>query len=56
MPIFKQALSVLLSFSVMISVLGLDGCAKKPETAQPAATEQASQGQAPRHDLRGTHA
>ncbi len=47
MPIFKQALSVLLSCSVMISVLGLDSCGKKPETAQPAATQQASQEQAP---------
>ena len=47
MPIFKQSLSVFLSFSVMFSVLGLDGCSKKPETAQPAATQQAQQGQAP---------
>ncbi|HEY4900827.1 MAG TPA: DUF3300 domain-containing protein [Terriglobales bacterium] len=47
MPIFKQALSVFLSISVIFSVLGLDGCSKKPEPAQPAATEQAAQGQAP---------
>ena len=47
MPIFKQALSVLLSFSVMFSVLGLDGCGKKPETTQTAATQPASQEQAP---------
>ena len=47
MPIFKQALSVILSFSVMISVMGLDGCSKKPETTQSAATQQGAQGQAP---------
>lgn len=47
MPIFKQALSVFLSMSVMITVLGLDGCNKKPKTAQTAATQQASQEQAP---------
>ena len=46
MPILKQALSVFLSVSVIFSVMGLDGCSKKPETAQPAAT-QAPQGQAP---------
>lgn len=47
MPIFKQALSVFLSFSVMFSVVGLDGCSKKADTAQPAATQQAAAGQAP---------
>jgi hypothetical protein len=48
MPIFKQSLSVFLSFSVVFSVLGLDGCSKKADTAQPAATQQtAAQGQAP---------
>src|SRR5271167_5276228 len=47
MPIFKQALSVFLSISVIFSVLGLDGCSKKAEQAQPAATQQAPQGQAP---------
>ncbi len=47
MPIFKQALSVILSFSIMISVMGLDGCSKKPETTQSAATQQGAQGQAP---------
>jgi Protein of unknown function (DUF3300) len=39
MPIFKQALSVFLTISLMISVLGLDGCSKKPaqsSEAQPA--------------------
>ena len=44
MPIFKQALSVCLSISVMFSVMGLDGCSKKSEPAQPAETQQ---GQAP---------
>ncbi len=43
MPIFKQALSVLLSFSVMVTVLGLDGCSKKPEPAQSGEAEQAEQ-------------
>ncbi len=47
MPIFKQALSVFLSISVMFSVMGLDGCSKKPEPAQPAQTQPASQEQAP---------
>src|ERR1017187_374970 len=47
MPIFKQALSIFLSISVIVSVLGLDGCSKKPEPAQPAATHQAAPGQAP---------
>ena len=47
MPIFKEALSIFLSISVIVSVLGLDGCSKKPEPAQPAATQQAAQGQAP---------
>jgi len=47
MPILKQVLSVLHSICVTFSVLGLDSCGKKPETAQPAATQQAAQGQAP---------
>ncbi len=47
MPVFKQALSVLLSISVIYSVIGLDGCSKKPEPAQTAETQQAAQGQAP---------
>src|ERR1039457_1968271 len=47
MPIFKEALSILLSISVIVSFLGLDGCSKKPAPAQPAATQQAAQGQAP---------
>src|SRR5271169_3261838 len=47
MPIFKQALSVFLSVSVIFSVLGLDGCSKKSEPAKPAETQQAAQGQAP---------
>src|ERR1035437_2407240 len=47
MPIFKEALSIFLSISVIVSVLGLDGCSKKPEPAQPAATQQAAPGQAP---------
>ena len=40
MPIFKQALSAFLSTSVMFSVMGLDGCSKKSESAQPAGTQQ----------------
>jgi Protein of unknown function (DUF3300) len=47
MPILKQALSVFLSISVIFSVMGLDGCSKKPEPAQPAASQQAPQAQAP---------
>jgi hypothetical protein len=47
MPILKQALSIFVSVCVTFSVMGLDGCGKKPETAQPAATQQAAQGQAP---------
>jgi Protein of unknown function (DUF3300) len=46
MPIYKQVLSVFLSFSVMFSVLGLDACSKKaapssegqPAEQAPAAT------------------
>src|SRR5271154_724235 len=47
MPILKQALSIFVSVCVTFSVIGLDGCGKKPETAQPAATQPAAQGQAP---------
>jgi Protein of unknown function (DUF3300) len=47
MPIFKQALSVFLSISVIFSVMGLDGCGKKSEPAKPAETQQAAPGQAP---------
>ena len=47
MPIFKQALSVFLSMSVMISVLGLDGCSKKPDATPAGTAQQASQEQAP---------
>jgi hypothetical protein len=43
MPIYKQALSIVLSFSVTLSVIGLDGCGKKKEEAQ---TAQPAQGQA----------
>jgi len=46
MPIFKQVLSVFLSVSVIVSVMGLDGCSKKSEPTQTAATQHA-QGQAP---------
>jgi Protein of unknown function (DUF3300) len=46
MLVLKQVLSVFLSVSVIFSVIGLDGCSKKPEPAQPAATQHA-QGQAP---------
>src|SRR5208283_1252999 len=41
---FKQALSVFLSISLMLSVMGLEGCKKKAEQAQPGETQQ---GQAP---------
>src|SRR5271165_1676555 len=44
MPTYQQAISVLLSASVMLSVMGLDGCSKK---SQPAQTQPAQQGQAP---------
>jgi hypothetical protein len=44
MPSFKEAVSVFLSVSVMISVIGLDCCSKKPEQVQPGETQQ---GQAP---------
>ena len=48
MPILKQLLSIFLSVSVILSVLGLDSCSKKPETTQTAATTQpATQEQAP---------
>ncbi len=47
MPILKQALSIFLSTSVIFSVMGLDGCGKKPETAPTAATQPAPQAQAP---------
>ena len=47
MPILKQALSIFLSACITFAVLGLDSCSKKPEQAQPAATQQAAQGQAP---------
>ncbi len=39
----RQALSVLLSFSVTLSVIGLDGCKK----SEPAQSNQAQQGQGP---------
>ncbi len=45
MPICRQALSVLLSFAVTISVIGLDGC-KKSEQSQPQ-SNQTQPGQAP---------
>src|SRR5271157_1558793 len=41
---FKQALSVFLSISVVMSVMGLDGCSKKPEPAQTAEAQQAQPG------------
>src|SRR5271163_5131966 len=47
MPMVKQALSVFLSISVVFSVMGLDGCSKKPEPAQTGQTQAASQQQAP---------
>ena len=42
----RRALSLLLSFSVTLSVIGLDGC-KKAEQAQTAQNQQGQQGQAP---------
>ena len=44
MPTYQQAISVLLSASVMLSVMGLDGCSKK---SQPAQSQPAQQEQAP---------
>src|SRR5271166_5127250 len=44
MPTYQQTISVLLSASVMLSVMGLDGCSKK---SQPAQSQPAQQGQAP---------
>src|SRR5271157_282734 len=44
MPTCQQAISVLLSASVMLSVMGLDGCSKK---SQPAQSQPAQQEQAP---------
>src|SRR5271165_972979 len=44
---FRQALSVFLSISVVISVMGLDGCSKKPEAAQAAEAQQAPPGEPP---------
>src|SRR5271166_2056469 len=43
----KQALSVFLSISVIFSVLGLDGCSKKPEATQPGEAQPAQGEQAP---------
>src|SRR5271167_581894 len=43
---FRQALSVFLSICVVVSVMGLDGCSKKPEAAQAAEPQQAQPGQA----------
>src|SRR5208337_1288234 len=44
---FRQALSVFLSICVVVSVMGLDGCSKKPEAAQAAEPQQAQPGQPP---------
>ena len=52
MPMVKQALSVFLSISVMFSVMGLDGCSKKPEPAQTAATQAGVTTAGACHDLR----
>src|SRR5271167_3171700 len=41
---FRQALSVFLSISVVMSVMGLDGCSKKPAPAQAAEAQQAQPG------------
>src|SRR5208283_1584128 len=43
---FRQALSVFLSICVVVSVMGLDGCSKKPEAAHPGEALQAQPGQA----------
>jgi Protein of unknown function (DUF3300) len=47
MPKYKQALSVFLCTSVMISVAGLDGCSKKQAEPSGQAQQQPQQGQAP---------
>ena len=47
MPSFKQALSLFLSITVVVSVMGLDGCSKKAEQAQSGQGQPAQQGQAP---------
>ncbi len=47
MPNFDQVLSVFLTITMIVSVMGLDACSKKPEPAQPATTQQTAQGQAP---------
>ena len=47
MPIYRQALSVFLSTSVMISVAGLDGCSKKSEQPAQQSGQAQQQGQAP---------
>ncbi len=46
MPGYRQALSILLSFTVTISVVSLDGC-KKSEQAQPEQAGQAQPAQQP---------
>ncbi len=46
MPMYKQAISILLSASVIASLGGLDGCKKKSEQAQTQPS-QTQQGQAP---------
>ncbi len=43
---FRQALSVFLSISVLVSVIGLDGCSKTPEQVQPGEAQQAPPGEA----------
>lgn len=39
MPFYRQSLSILLSMSVTVSVIGLDGCKKKTEQAQATSSQ-----------------
>lgn len=47
MTICRQALSVVLSFSVTVSVIGLDGCKKSEQAESNQTQQQNQQGQAP---------
>src|SRR5271157_4424253 len=42
---FRRALSVFLCMCVVVSVMGFDGCSKKPDSAQAAEAQQAPPGQ-----------
>ncbi len=47
MSYLRQSLSTFLSASLLVSVMGLDGCSKKPEQAQPGQAQPSQQEQAP---------